>query len=153
MRMFTAGWLAFVALGLTWSTAAAAETKKDEKKAPAYAVDTSHSSTALKTGEQGTLSFHIVPIEGKKVHPDAPLEITLSDSPALKPGKRKLGRKDVVEKKAYDPEVTTTVAAVEKGDHTVEAKLSFFLCDKDAGICERVEDKVVVTIAVDAPAK
>ncbi len=121
-----------------------------KKPAPAYKVDTSQSATTLKPGEQGALSFHIQPIEGKKVHPDAPLEIKLTDTAALKAAKKKLGRKDVVEKKAYDPEVRTTMQAVENGEHEVEAKLSFFLCDKEAGICERVEEKVVVSVVVGA---
>lgn len=151
MRMFLSSLtlvlgVAFVANG--------AFAQEEKKKAPtkAYTVDTSKTSKTLKPGESGDLSFHIMPVEGKKVHPDAPLEIKLKDSPALKAGKSKLGRKDVVEKKAYDPEVRTTLQAVEKGEHAVEAQLSFFLCDKKAGICERVEEKVVVNVAVE-PAK
>lgn len=151
MRTFVSS-LALVLGGALLATGAFAQ---EEKKAPkkAFAVDTSKSSKSLKPGERGALSFHIQPVEGKKVHPDAPLEIKLKDSPALKAGKSKLGRKDVVEKTAYDPEVRTTLQAVEKGEHAVEAQLSFFLCDKDAGICERVEEKVVVNIAVETQKK
>ncbi len=102
-----------------------------KKPAPAYKVDTSQSATTLKPGEQGALSFHIQPIEGKKVHPDAPLEIKLTDTAALKAAKKKLGRKDVVEKKAYDPEVRTASGG-EISD--ISSKLlgnEFFLCDKE----------------------
>ena len=112
-----------------------------------YALDTSATTPRVKVNADGTFSLKITPKNGKKVHPEAPLEISLVDNGNLKPAKGKLGRGDLKEKAAKEPEVVTTLRGVKAGATTLEATLSFFLCT-DAS-CQRMSDRVQIPITVE----
>ncbi len=112
-----------------------------------YALDTSATTAKLKVGEDGTFSVRITPKNGKKVHEQAPLELTFVDNAFVKPGKPKLGRGDVKEKGAKEPEVATTLRAVKAGTTTLEANVSFFLCTE--AWCQRMSDRVQVSVVVE----
>lgn len=112
-----------------------------------YAVDTSATSAKIKVNADGTFSLKITPKNGKKVHPEAPLEVSIVENAAIKAGKSKLGRGDLKEKGAKEPEVTTTLRGVKAGATTLEANISFFLCT-DAW-CQRMSDRVQIPITVE----
>lgn len=112
-----------------------------------YALDTSATTATLKVGGDGVFSLKIVPKNGKKVHGEAPLEIAFVDNGVVKPGKQKLGRADLKDKAAKEPEVTTTIRGVKAGATTLDANVSFFLCT-DAW-CQRMSDRVQVSITVE----
>ena len=50
-----------------------------------YSLATTGSATTLKVGADGPFLLMITPKNGKKVHPDAPLEISFADNALLKP--------------------------------------------------------------------
>lgn len=112
-----------------------------------YAVDTSGTSAKIKVNGDGTFSLKITPKNGKKVHPEAPLEISIIENAAVKPAKSKLGRGDLKEKGAKEPEVQTSLRGVKSGATTLEATISFFLCT-DAW-CQRMSDRVQIPVTVE----
>lgn len=122
--------------------------KKDDGKMSKddYAIDTSGTSTEIKVASDGRLSIHIKPREGLKVHPQAPLEVRLKPSAGVKTEKKKLGRADVKEAEAGDPELGCGVTGEQSGEQKIEADVSFFLCSDK--VCQRMKDKVVVAVAV-----
>ncbi len=125
----------------------AARVADDKATKDDYAVDTSATSAKLKVNGDGTFSLKITPKNGKKVHPEAPLEISIVDNAAVKPAKSKLGRGDLKEKGGKEPEVTTSLRGVKSGATTLEATISFFLCT-DAW-CQRMSDRVQIPITVE----
>ncbi|MCP4502844.1 MAG: hypothetical protein GY822_23135 [Deltaproteobacteria bacterium] len=120
--------------------------KKEAPKGPSFKVDTSKTSKSIKLGEPGVLSFHIQPLNGTKVHPDAPLSIKLKTPEGISTESKKLGRKNVKEKKAKDPLIETAITGKSKGKQEVTADLTFFLCTDTA--CDRVKEQVKVVVEV-----
>lgn len=112
-----------------------------------YSLDTAGTSSALKLNADGTFSLKITPKNGKKVHPDAPLEVVITDNTTVKPAKLKLGRSDLAEKAAKEPEVKTSLKALKAGTTNLDVTVSFFLCT-DAW-CQRMSDKVQVAVVVE----
>ena len=112
-----------------------------------YVLDTSATTTKLKAAGDGTFSLKIVPKNGKKVHGEAPLEVAFIDNAVVKPGKQKLGRADLKDKGAQEPEATTTLRGLKAGTTTLEANVSFFLCT-DAW-CQRMTDRIQVALTVE----
>ncbi len=112
-----------------------------------YQLDASGTDAKIKLGEQGKFSLVVRPKNGKKVHPDAPFEVTFKEPTGVRPGKNKLGRNDVVDKAAKAPEVRTTLIADKAGATTLEVSVSFFLCT-DAW-CQRMTDRVSVPVTVE----
>ncbi len=112
-----------------------------------YSLDTAGTAASVKVGADGAFSLVITPKNGKKVHPDAPLEVVLSDGPIVKPAKLKLGRGDLKEKGAKAPQVTTTLRGLKAGSATVSVNVSFFLCT-DAW-CQRMSDRVEIPVTVE----
>lgn len=112
-----------------------------------YSLATTGSATTLKVGADGPFLLMITPKNGKKVHPDAPLEISFADNALLKPAKQKLGRGDLKEKSAKEPQVATTLRALKPGTTSLEVTVSFFLCT-DAW-CQRMSDRLLVPITVE----
>lgn len=127
------------------ATTAVAEEKatKDD-----YELDTSGTDAKIKAGADGKFSLVVRPKNGKKVHPDAPLEVVFKDPKGVKPAKNKLGRNDIADKSAKAPELRTTLHADKAGAVTLEASVSFFLCT-DASWCQRMTDRVSVPITVE----
>lgn len=120
--------------------------KNDKATKDDYELDTSKTTTTLKVGGEGSFSLVIHPKAGKKVHPDAPLEVVFKVVPAAKPAKGKLSRSDVVDKAATAPELRTALRGVSKGSFNLEASVSFFICTDDW--CQRMTDKVTVPVTV-----
>ncbi len=157
LRLSPAAFLSLVVLTSSTGAVAAAPspapqgslqpTADDRATKDDYTLDASATSTRLKVNDDGTFSVKIVPKNGKKVHNEAPLEVVVVDNAFLKPGKQKLGRADVKDKAAKDPEVSTTLRALKAGSTTLEAKISFFLCT-DAW-CQRMSDRVQVPITIE----
>lgn len=112
-----------------------------------YALDTSATTAKVKVNGDGSFSLKITPKNGKKVHPEAPLEVSLVDNSNLKPAKGKLGRGDLKEKGSKEPEVVTALRGVKAGPTTLEANISFFLCT-DAW-CQRMSDRVQIPVIVE----
>ena len=142
--------VAVVAVALAAAPAVAdpaAPAADDKATKDDYTVDASGTTAKLKVNGDGTFSLKITPKNGKKVHPEAPLEVSLVDNPAVKPAKSKLGRGDLKDKAAQEPEVTTSLRGVKAGATTLEANISFFLCT-DAW-CQRMSDRVQVPISVE----
>ena len=128
-------------------TAAAQPSAEDKASKDDYQLDTSGTDAKIKAGGVGTFSLVVKPKNGKKVHPDAPFEVTFKDPKGVRPAKNKLGRNDLVDKAAKSPEVRTTLKGDKAGATTLEASVSFFLCT-DAW-CQRMTDRVSVPITVE----
>jgi hypothetical protein len=126
---------------------AAAPVADDRATKDDYAFDTTGTATTLKKGSSGPFSLVITPKNGKKVHPDAPLEIAFIENAAVKPAKQKLGRGDLKEKGALAPHAVTTLQATKAGATTLQVTVSFFLCT-DAW-CQRMTDRVELPILVE----
>ncbi len=142
--------VAFVALPLTAAAASpvsAAPVADDKATKDDYTLDTSGTAAKVKVKGEGAFSLKITPKNGKKVHPDAPLEVTIVDNPGLKPAKQKLGRSDLKEKGAKEPEVVTVLRGVKGGATTLEVTLSFFLCTE--AWCQRMSDRVQIPVTVE----
>jgi hypothetical protein len=112
-----------------------------------YELDVSGTTSKIEAGRDGSFSLVVRPKNGKKVHPDAPFEVTFKDVKGVRPAKNKLGRGDVVDKAAKAPEVRTTLRAEKAGPASVEANVSFFLCT-DAW-CQRMSDRVTVALTIE----
>jgi hypothetical protein len=112
-----------------------------------YVLDTQATTAKWKKNAEGVFSVKITPKNGKKVHAEAPLEVTLVENAFVKPTKQKLGRADLKDKTAREPEVTTVLRGVKAGTTALEANLSFFLCT-DAW-CQRMSDRVQIPITIE----
>jgi hypothetical protein len=142
-----------LALALSLSlTAAAAHAapdapRVDDKATKSdYELDVTGTAKDLKVGADGPFSLVVRPKGDKKIHPQAPFEVTLRPSAGLKPAKGKLNRSDVVDKGSKAPEVKTQLRATAKGPQQIEADVSFFICT-DAW-CQRMTDRVSVAVTV-----
>jgi hypothetical protein len=133
-------------LALFAGSALAADPKERATKDD-YELDVSGTDAKIKAGADGKFDLVIRPKNGKKVHPEAPLEVTFGNAAGVKPGKGKLGRNDVVDKASKAPEVKTTLHAERAGQYTLDASVSFFLCT-DAW-CQRMTDRVSVPVTVE----
>lgn len=111
-----------------------------------YELDVGGTAKELKVGADGPFSLVVRPKGDKKIHPQAPFEVTLRSSAGIKPAKGKLNRSDVVDKGAKAPEVKTQLRATAKGAQQIEADVSFFICT-DAW-CQRMTDRVTVAVTV-----
>lgn len=123
--------------------------KPPEKKTATksdYTLDVSATAVEGKVKSDLPFSLVIAPVEGLKVHPQAPLEVKLKTTDGLKAAKPKLGRADVKSAEAKSPELVTTLHASAAGKQEVEASVSFFLCSPSW--CQRMTDKVVVAVNV-----
>ena len=138
-----------LALGATAAPATSPTRPAADDKATKddYAIDTTATVAKLKVKGEGGFSLKITPKNGKKVHADAPLEITIVDNAAIKPAKQKLGRSDLKAKGAKEPEAVTVLRGVKAGPTTLEVNVSFFLCT-DAW-CQRMSDHVQIPITVE----
>jgi hypothetical protein len=134
--------LAFLLAGTVHAADPKERATKDD-----YELDVSGTDGKIKAGADGKFDLVIRPKNGKKVHPEAPLEVTFGNGAGVKPGKGKLGRNDVVDKASKAPEVKTTLHAERAGQYTVDASVSFFLCT-DAW-CQRMTDRVSVPVTVE----
>lgn len=131
----------------TSASASASPSADDKATKDDYTLDTSGTETKIKLGGEGRFSLVVTPKNGKKVHPDAPFEVSFKDPKGVTPAKGKLGRSDVVDKAAKAPEVQTRLRGEKAGPTTLEASVSFFLCT-DAW-CQRMTDRVSVAITVE----
>lgn len=112
-----------------------------------YTLDTSGTDAKIKLGSDGKFSLVVTPKNGKKVHPDAPFEVSFKDPQGVKPLKTKLGRADVVDKASKAPEVQTKLRGEKAGATTLDLSVSFFLCT-DAW-CQRMTDRISIPITVE----
>ena len=110
-----------------------------------YTIDLSQTTKEVKPGQNGTLYLQIVPADGFKVSPDAPLKINLA-AQGLKLHKTQLGHEDAKDKKSISPEFGVRFAASEQGDKSIDVDATFFVCDEK--ICERKQEKLTVAINV-----
>jgi hypothetical protein len=119
----------------------------DDKATKAdYELDASGTAKDIGSGKEGAFVLVVRPKGDKKIHPQAPFEVTFRPSPGLKPAKGKLNRSDVTDKAAKAPEVKTQLKGTAKGAQTIEADVSFFICT-DAW-CQRMTDRVSVNVNV-----
>ncbi len=123
--------------------------KKDRATKDDYKIDVSGSSSEVKVGEDGVIKLVLVPKNGTKIHPQAPLEVKLSEPDGIQLEKRKLGRGDVADKAAKDPSLSTAVSGRKAGSYNVDADVSFFLCTDEW--CQRMTDRVSIPVKVREP--
>jgi hypothetical protein len=111
-----------------------------------YRLETEGTTRTLPAGGTGTLVLSVVPLEGTKVHPAAPLKITLSSTAGLKLAREALGRADAVDPKALGPRFEVPFTAVAAGAQEARAKIEFYLCSEEW--CVRQTRDVSVAVAV-----
>jgi hypothetical protein len=110
-----------------------------------YTIDTSQTTQEVKAGGNGTLHLQIIPANGFKVSPEAPLKINLS-AEGLKLNQSALGHDDAKDKKSTSPEFGVKFGAPEQGGKSIQVDATFFVCDEK--ICERKTEKLSVAINV-----
>lgn len=140
----------FAALAFVLVAAPALHAQDDKKKDRAtkddYRIDTSGSSSEVTVGADGVIKLVLTPKNGTKIHPQAPLEVKLSEPDGIKLEKRKLSRGDISDKKAKDPTLSTELSGQKAGSYSVNADVSFFLCTDEW--CQRMTDRVSIPIKV-----
>ncbi len=123
----------------------------DPDPASLYVVSTEGSTTSLKAGQPGVFILSIRTLAGAHISEDAPLKLVLSGSGSVEPGKLSLGRGDAkpVSKGEgpADPRFEVPLTASSKGQGTVEAKLTFFVCTET--LCSRQQRTLSVPVKVD----
>jgi hypothetical protein len=135
-----------LSISLVLATPGLAVADPEANAAKSYRVETQGTTVALPAGGTGTLVLSIVPLEGTKVHPQAPLRIALSGTAGLKLTRDTLGRKDASDPKAAGPRFEVPFTAVTAGAQEARAKVEFYLCADDW--CARQTRDVSVAIAV-----
>lgn len=120
--------------------------KKDRATKDDYGIDTSGSSAEVAIGQDGVIKLVLTPKNGTKIHPQAPLEVKLSQPEGIKLEKRKLGRSDIADKEAKEPALQTELSGQKAGSYNVDADVSFFLCTDEW--CQRMTDRVSIAIKV-----
>jgi hypothetical protein len=116
-----------------------------------YVLSTEGSTTVLKSGQPGTFVLSIRTVPGAHVSEEAPMKLVLSGSGGVQPAKLSLGRGDAkpVQKSdgPADPRFEVPLTAVARGQGTVEAKLTFFVCTET--LCSRQQKTVSLPVTVD----
>jgi hypothetical protein len=116
-----------------------------------YVVTTEGSSTSLKAGKPGTFVLSIRTVAGAHISEEAPMKLMLSGTGGVEPAKALLGRSDAksVPKAdgATDPRFEVALTALAKGQGSVEAKLTFFVCTET--LCARQQKTLSVPVTVD----
>lgn len=120
--------------------------KKEKASAADYELDLQKTTTALSNGGDGFFVLQIRAKNGTKVHPEAPLEVSLKSDEALQLEKAKLGRGDANQPDDTTTELRTSFHARQNGTHTLAAELSFFLCTDTW--CQRMTDRVETSVVV-----
>lgn len=120
--------------------------KKDRATKDDYRIDVSGSSSEVRVGDDGVIKLVLVPKNGTKIQPQAPLEVKLSEPDGLVVEKRKLGRGDLADKDAKEPSLSTSVRGQKAGSYAVDADVSFFLCTDEW--CQRMTDRVSIPVKV-----
>lgn len=139
--------LALPALAAPSPSSPSSPSADDKATKDDYTLDTSGTDAKIRLGSDGKFSLVVTPKNGKKVHPDAPFEVSFKEPQGVKPLKTKLGRADVVDKASKAPEVQTKLRGEKVGATTVDASVSFFLCT-DAW-CQRMTDRISIPITVE----
>lgn len=118
----------------------------DADPAKGYTIETGGSTTSLRTGETGKLSFEIRARSGWHVDPRTPLKIDVSAPPGLELAKTRLGAKDAVDPHAESPRFEAPFTAARPGTYEAKAKLDFFVCSADACVKQVRDVGVAVTV-------
>lgn len=108
-----------------------------------YSIETA--PLKVKAGEKARASFRIVAAAPSHVSDEAPLKVALT-SPTLKLEKDKLGKEDAVDGKGQSPKFEVPFVAEKKGPATIEANVTFILCNKE--LCSRETEKVAMSVDV-----
>lgn len=111
-----------------------------------YRLETEGTTQALPQGGTGTFVLTVVPLDGTKVHPAAPLKILLSSTAGLKLAREALARADAVDPKARGPRFEVPFTALAAGAQEARAKIEFYLCSDEW--CVRQTRDVSVAVAV-----
>jgi hypothetical protein len=131
--------------------AAPAARAADPDPASLYVLSTEGSTTALKAGKPGTFVLAIRTVAGAHISEEAPMKLSLSGSGGVEPAKALLGRSDAksVPKPdgAVDPRFEVPLTASSKGQGSIEAKLTFFVCTET--LCARQQKSVSLPVTVD----
>ena len=120
--------------------------KKERATKDDYRIDVSGSSGEVRVGEDGVIKLVLVPKNGTKIQPQAPLEVKLSEPEGVVLEKRKLGRGDLADKDAEQPSLSTSLRGQKAGSYSIDADVSFFLCTDEW--CQRMTDRVSIPVKV-----
>ncbi len=112
-----------------------------------YRLETEGTTRTLRAGGTGKLVVSVVPLDGTKVHPAAPLKVALSSTAGVKLSREALARADAVDPKSSGPRFEVPFTAVAAGAQEARARFDFYLCT-DTWCVRQVRD-VSVSIAVE----
>ena len=131
--------------------AAPAAWASEPDAASLYVLSTEGSTTVLKAGQPGTFVLSIRTAAGAHISEDAPMKLALTGSGGVEPGKSLLSRSDAkpVAKPSgpADPRFEVPLTASSRGQGSVEAKLTFFICTDT--LCSRQQRTVSLPVTVD----
>jgi hypothetical protein len=109
-----------------------------------FTIESAATPAELAAGEKGTVRLGIKVKSEGHIDPQAPFKAVLT-AKGLKLEKEKLGRKDAVHQ-ADGASFEVPFVAEVKGEDSVDAELSFYICVKQ--ICEHQKRNVSVPVKV-----
>jgi hypothetical protein len=140
--------LRFALLGTALAACAFAA---DPDVSKAFSVNTDGTTQKVAAGQQGTLKITFHTEKDAHISNEAPLKITLAGK-NLTPSKATLRYSDSLAKtpeagKQFpDPRFEVPFTAMAKGQGTIDAKMSFFVCTEQ--LCSRQEKTVSIPVEV-----
>ncbi len=129
---------------------ASVRAEEDVDVSKLYEISTEGTSTKLEAGKPGTFVFRVKTVDGAYISDEAPLRIDLTGK-HVKPEKARLTLADSVTRKPDqkpppDPRFEVPLVADGKGQGSIDAKATLFICT--AKLCVRQQRTVSVPVEV-----
>ena len=117
---------------------ASALAAEDINKADWYSLNYD-AAGAIKAGEASSCKLTIKPAAGHVLKTETPFKAMLKGSDGVKVEKEKYTSKDFEDPKSAQKSIQTKFTAAAAGKHTLNADLTFFVCNDE--VCKRFKDK------------
>ena len=101
-------------------------------------------SGAVKAGAESSCKLTIKPAAGHVLKTETPFKAMLKSTDAVKVAKEKYTAKDFVDAKSLEKSIATKFTAAAAGKHTLNADLTFFICNDE--VCKRFKDKAACAV-------
>ncbi len=132
-------WLITASLLLSAPAFAAEETKAADWYSLNYDV-----AGAVKAGSESSCKLTIKPAAGHVLKTETPFKAMLKSTETVKVEKEKYTAKDFVDAEATVKSIATKFTAASAGKHTLNADLTFFICNDE--VCKRFKDKAACAV-------
>ena len=99
---------------------------------------------AIKAGAESSCKLTIKPAAGHVLKTETPFKAMLKGSDGVKVEKEKYTAKDFVDPESAQKSIATKFTAAAAGKHTLNADLTFFVCNDE--VCKRFKDKAACAV-------